>query len=132
MQDEYPKNSATVQFGNGYQFASAPVGPPQLTFHLDFTAMAWFTLGIPDGPVDRTYSPPTIPGINIAALIDFYEAHQLYTTFTYPHPTRGNVTVRFARPLVTPKNITGALGLHYEHYGHVVEPFTIDLILQPS
>lgn len=130
--DEYPKNSVVTQFGNGYSFASAPVGPPQITFHLDFQAMWWWTIGSPDGPFHRTFSPPDIPGCNIAQLIDFYEAQQLYGTFTYPHQVRGNVGVRFARPLVTPKSITERLGFSSGYFGHLVEPFQIDLILQPT
>jgi hypothetical protein len=132
VQDEYPKNSVTTQFGNGYSFASAPIGPPQIMFHLDFPTMFWFTARSPDGPINRTFSPSITPGLNLAALVDFYEAHQLYNTFMYPHPTRGNVITRFSKPLITPKNLPQVLNFYEGYWGHMVEPFQIDLILQPT
>jgi hypothetical protein len=132
IQDEYPKNSVATQYGSGYSFASAPVGPPQIMFHLFFDIMFWFTDTTPDGPIHRTYSPIKFPGMNVAALIDFYECHQLYGTFIYPHAARGNVLVRFNKPLVTPRNLKTPPGMFDSLWAHSVEPFQIDLILQPT
>lgn len=117
VEDQYPESSATVRFGGGYQFASKPRGPDQITFKLSFDAM-WFYESSP-GVVDATVNPK----INMQVLIDFYEAHRLYQPFIYPHPTRGNVVVRFAKPLAVPKGVKKGNG--------VLEAFQVELIQQP-
>jgi hypothetical protein len=126
VQDEYPKNSVITQFGNGYSFASAPVGPPQMTFHLFFDAMWWFFDSA--GTLDRFFSPEDLPGVNIAVLDDFYATHQLYTSFRYYHPSRGMQTVRFAKPFVMPRGVKGNMSTYDQYSAHQVEPFQIDLI----
>ena len=135
VRDEFPKNSVVTQFGNGYSFASAPIGLPQLTFHLSFKMMCWFTTGSPEGAFNRTYSPSSLSrgSVNLAALIDFYAANQLYQPFIYNHQVRGAVTVRFAKPFATPEGLPGVLyttpdGL----WAHPVEPFQLDLIMNPT
>ena len=113
---EYPESSARVKFGRGYEFASAPRGPDQVTYTLSFEAMFFFE--DPPGTYDLTEQPV----INMAVLENFYIVHKLYTPFLYPHPVLGNLTVRFAEPLSykIAKNGRGR-----------VEPFTIKLITQP-
>jgi hypothetical protein len=132
--DDFPKNSSVTAFGNGYTFASAPVGPPQITFHLEFKTMCWFTTGTPNGAFDRTYSPAVMPGMNLAALIDFYAAQQLYNPFWYPHQVRGSVLVRFGKPFTTPKSVTGSLiyVAADSRWAHFTEGFNIDLVMQPT
>lgn len=109
VEDEYPASSATLKFGGGYQFASKPRGPDQITFKLNFKAM-WFG----SAPNAQT---------NMQLLVDFYEAHRLYEPFIYPHPRRGNLTVRFSKPLNVPKGV--------EKGGGQTDPFQLELILQP-
>lgn len=117
VSDEYPTSSTVIQFGGGYQFATKPNGPDQLTFKLAFEAM-WFFERSP-GVVDRDREPQ----INMALMQDFYEAHRLYEKFYYPHPTRGLVVVRFAKPLQIPKGVKGGNGK--------TDQVNLEFILQP-
>lgn len=124
LSDEYPESSKTVSFGGGYTFASAPRGPDQLIFNLDFQALFhWYTTA---GVVSRTIQP----SLNAFRLQDFYEVHRQYEPFTFVHPTRGSQTVRFHKPLpkfiptkeqVIVDKVTGARG-------HQIAPITIQLI----
>lgn len=134
VQDEFPQNSVATRFGNGYSFSSAPVGPPQLVFHLDFVCMAWYTTGSPAGAFDRTYNPTALPGLNLAAMIDFYAAQQLFNPFWYPHQVRGNVLVRFSKPLTTPKSIKGAVfpQTSDNKWMHLTEQLSLELTYQPT
>lgn len=112
----YPESSTKITFGKGYEFASAPSAPDQVGYKLHYESMAYFIN--PNGSVNRTVEAK----INIAALEDFYKEHRLFKKFIFPHPAEGNLTVRFAKPLVF-KQKPGGLG--------TIEPFTIELILQP-
>lgn len=112
----YPESSTKITFGGGYEFASAPKAPDQVKYKLHFATMVYFTN--PNGSVNRLLNPT----YNIATLEDFYKEHRMFKKFIYPHPADGNLTVRFAKPLSF-KQKPGGLG--------TIEPFTIDLILQP-
>lgn len=116
-EDRYPENSVIVQFGKSWEFASKPKGPPQVQFRLEFKHMWWFLDGNENVLTDVNTQ------INIATLRQFYEAHELYEKFIYPHPARGDVTVRFAQPLVVPKSIENGNG--------ATDPFEVVLKLQP-
>lgn len=113
---KYPENSFRVTFGGGYQFVSKPQHKGQRIFTLYFTGMKFY---LTNGVINNTDSPT----LNMQKLIEFYEAHELYEPFTYPHPVFGNVTVRFNTPLEIPKGYSGGTG--------VVEDFQIELIEQP-
>ncbi|MBN9551300.1 MAG: hypothetical protein J0H31_21145 [Alphaproteobacteria bacterium] len=104
VEDQYPQSSTVIQFGGGYQFATKPNGPDQITFKLTFKAM-WFYERSP-GVVDRDY-----------------EAHRLYEPFYYPHARRGLVVVRFAKPLQIPKGVEGGNGQ--------LEQVNLEFTLQP-
>lgn len=117
VEDQYPESSTTIQFGGGYQFATKPKGPDQITFKLTFKGM-WFFERSP-GVVDRDRDPQ----INMALMQDFYEAHRLYEPFYYPHPRRGLVTVRFSKPLQIPKGVERGNGQ--------TEQVNVEFILQP-
>lgn len=112
----YPESSAKVKFGRGYEFASAPKGPDQLTVTLNFAGMFFYpgADGFPDLTVE--------PRINIAVLEQFYQKHRLYKKFIYPHPAKGNIVVRFSAPLQykLKENGRGA-----------VEPFSVEFLTQP-
>lgn len=128
VSDEYPESSSVIRFGNGYSFASKPKGPDQLLFHLQMLGFAWWTRqGSTD--IDRT----VLAQVNAAHLQDFYEARRMYTPFTYQHPTRGLVTVRFAKPVPPFKSIKDAVIERSDimRRGHTIEPFQIDLISLP-
>ena len=113
---KYPDSSVKLTFGKGYEFASKPKGPDQVTYTLDFEAMAFFE--DPPGTLDLAEQPL----VNMAVLEQFYNDHKLYEPFIYPHPTLGDLTVRFDEPL-SYKILKGGRGL--------TEPFTITLITQP-
>ncbi|WP_181176982.1 MULTISPECIES: hypothetical protein [unclassified Mesorhizobium] len=115
--DEYPQSSTVIQFGGGYQFATKPNGPDQITFKLAFKAM-WFFESSP-GVVDAVREPQR----NMQCLQDFYEAHRLYEPFNYPHPRRGLVKVRFSKPLQVPKGVEKGNGQ--------TEQVNVEFILQP-
>lgn len=125
VQDEYPESSLSIRFGRGYQFASRPMGPDQINLRLSFPTLFWvFNSG-------GSLTALTEPKINLKTLIEFYEAHLLYEKFTYNHPLRGTIECRFAKPLVTPKGIRGAVASKDSHKFHAVEPFEIQLVTQP-
>lgn len=90
---EYPESSVQVSYGRGYQFASAPRGPDQVTYILNFDTMVFFES--PPGVLDLV----TRPTLNMGVLEAFYNTHKLYLPFEYPHPVLGNLDVRFAEPL---------------------------------
>lgn len=113
---KYPESSAKMTFGKGYEFATKPKGPDQVSYTLAFRGMFFFLNG--DGTFDAT-SQPTI---NMATLEQFYTRHRLYEKFIYPHPALGNLVMRFDTPLEykIQENGNGA-----------VEPFTLTLLTQP-
>lgn len=125
--DEYPDSSLSIRLGRGYEFASAPKGPDQMTYNLKFQAMFFFvdTLG--------TVNLDPQPQLNARALQLFYESVRMYTPFVYPHPIRGNQLCRFSKPFPP---LTMAKGLKiYDDvtglYGHQVEAFTITIRAMP-
>lgn len=111
----YPKGDS-FKFGRGYESAIKPQDPIQRTFTLKFAAMVYFLQA--NGAADVT----TEPEINMQRLIAFYERHQMWKSFVYPHPLYGNLTVRFAEPLPVPQPIEKGNG--------VTEAFEIKLIEQ--
>jgi phage-related protein len=126
VQTEHPESSVQVRFGKGYQFASRPVGPNQLTLRLSFKKMFYFQNAA------GVFVPTLEPQLNMLALEQFYEAHQLFEKFYYQHPTRGQLTCRFLKPLVTPKSVDDELViLPGGERQHGVEAFDLQFITQP-
>lgn len=114
---EYPTNSAVVQFGGSYDFASRPAAPPQRTFKLVFPTMFWYiTAG---GAIDIVTNPTN----NVGTLDSFYKEHELWKTFTYNSMEYGSFSVRFKTPLVIPAGVPGGTG--------AVNNLSIDLLEQP-
>ncbi|MBD9544250.1 hypothetical protein IB276_32925 [Ensifer sp. ENS04] len=62
------------------------------------------------------------PKINIARLEAFYNAHLLYEKFVVNIPGKGNLTVRFAKPLEYKVAENGQ---------GTVEAFTMEVLTQP-
>lgn len=113
---KFPENSAIVNFGRGYQFASEPKGPPQIIYTLSFRTMVWFTT--PFGTINTNLNPR----LNMSQLEEFYSKHQMFKKFIYPSLTDGDVVVRFNKPLEW-RLAEGGLG--------TVDPFEVELISQP-
>lgn len=130
-QDEYPAG-ATVKFGRGYRFASAPTGPDEVILHLNFPAMFAFQAAFGAAP-----DPTVEPQLNIHALEDFYKEHRMYLPFYVMHPRQGQIICRFNKPLVMPKPIKTSPG---EIGGRIVngtswrvfqmEAFDLELLIQ--
>lgn len=112
----YPESSAKVRFGKGWEFASAPKGPDQVVYTLNFAAMFFYQNS------NGTYNKALNPTINMAVLEDFYILHKLYTKFTYVHPALGNITMRFSQPLSYKIKENGRGS---------TEPFSLQLTSQP-
>lgn len=124
--DVFPESGQNIQFGRGYSFASAPLGPDQMTFKLKFEAMFyWF---------DASRAPSTTaePSMNLNRLVEFYETHRMYEPFTYVHDLRGSRTVRFLKPLpeLVPMKNKIIWDSTRTYRGHQVEPFEVLLIDQ--
>ncbi len=113
---DYPDSSAKIKFGRGYEFATKPEGPDQLTLTLNYDAMFFYESS--PGVVDRARNT----SINMQLMEDFYIDKRLYTKFYYPHPLWGNTIVRFQDPLKY-KIVKGGLGS--------VESFTLKMVTQP-
>lgn len=118
ISDEYPASSTPVTYGGGWEFVSKPAAPDQITFVLSYPGM-WIYPNAARTGLDLTKNPTR----NFGLLMKFYEDHRMYEKFSFPHPYRGTVTVRFKDPLVTPNGVAGGNGL--------LEPFQIKLRLQP-
>lgn len=118
--DQYPESSNVVQFGKGYRYVTTPRGPDQIIFTLSFPGMFWYVQS--NGTIDRSLNENR----NMAALIDFYEAHRMHQYFLYNHPSRGEIRVRFYKPLVVPKTMRS----DSRRMG-VTEPFDVQLIYEP-
>lgn len=114
---EYPESSTRMQFGKNWTFAAAPNAPDDRVFMLTFEALKYFLDS--EGQIDTT----TEPLKNMGALEEFYQNHGTWKNFLYDHPRFGVVTVKFKRPLVTPKPLPYGTG--------ATEAFEIVLIEQP-
>jgi hypothetical protein len=112
----YPESSSKVKFGRGYEFASKPKGPDQVTYILHFKTMKFFESS--PGVVSTT----VMPKINIARLEEFYNRVKLYEKFILPIPGKGNLTVRLVKPLEY-KVVEDGQG--------TVEPFQLEFLTQP-
>lgn len=123
--DRYPDSSPAMQFGKGYRFVSKPRGPDQIAFVLNFPHMWFFeTITNPGQPTEtRTVNNTKEPLRNMQRIIEFYERHGLYKKFVYPHPRRGNLVVRFQKPLEVPEVERDMMGK--------TESFKIEMILEP-
>ena len=105
---------ATVVSLNGWQFSSRPTTPYQKRFRVTLYGMRWYLQ--PGGLFDTT----TNPHFNARALEAFYEEHEQWKPFTFPHQHFGSLECRFAAPLAVPESIKDSNGL--------IAPFEIQLI----
>lgn len=129
--DEYP-GGTTTKFGRGYSFAATPNGKQETICHLNFKAM--FVYQNPDSSINFDVDPK----FNIFAVEGFYQRHLLHRFFQYKHHRRGFVICRFNKALVMPKTVDNPDGIGAKLVNgvayrlHQVEPFDIDLVLQPQ
>lgn len=116
LETQYPESSQKMSFGKGWEFASRPKGPDQTIYVLHYAGMMYFINSSGD------VSLGIRPTINIHALDAFYKEHRMWKIFDFPHPDGRTLQCRFHKPLQW-KIKEGGRGL--------VEPFTVQLILQP-
>jgi hypothetical protein len=115
---KYPANSTQVGFGGSYIWSAEPDAPPQRSFTLKIGGFKYYTAG--DGSLDVTTNAAIN---NLGTLEAFYQEHQLWKTFIYPHPTYGNLNCKFNQPLEIPDGTPGGDG--------VVPEFDLTMIEQP-
>lgn len=103
--DTYPSGGDVYRLGKGHQFATKPILPIQRTFVVEFEeGLKWCQneAGV--------YVSSITPKRNILKLIEFYEEHQQWKRFEFPHEIYGTLTVSFADPLAVPKARRGGSG----------------------
>lgn len=133
IQDEYPAGS-TVRFGRGYTFTSKPNGPEEDIFHLTFHNGLFFIDSFDTVKKKFVITAIDVPQLNVLALQAFYKKKLQYYPFIYPHAFRGDLVVRFNKPLLMPKVRTdtpGAVGGLSTFRAHQTEAFDLELILVP-
>lgn len=108
----------TVQFGGGWSQGIKPQQPTQRTFVLKFQGLFYYR-NPSTHEIDLTVNPTT----NIMKLDAFYEQHEMWKSFIYPHEIYGNLTVRFAKPFELPEAREGGSGM--------TNDFDIELIEVP-
>ncbi len=118
IETKYPQSSSQATLGGNWQWAAAPQGPDQRIFTLNYDALKYYTHD--DESIDST----TNPQINLYCLELFYRQVRQYQSFVFPHPTEGNLTVKFKDPLQIPKSDTNTYG--------VVKGITVTLVEQPG
>lgn len=102
--------------GKGYEFRQGENAPEQMQYDLVFKGMRYVY-------VSNVLSNSANPTLNILALDAFYVANKLHKVFIYPHPVRGNINVRFLKPLEYGTPEEGGTG--------IIPEFTISIIEQP-
>lgn len=81
---------------NGWQFSARPTTPYQRRFKVRLNSMQWYE------NEDGTFDKVTNYDNNARALEAFYEEHEMWKPFTFVHQHYGNLTCRFAAPVVVP------------------------------
>lgn len=114
VETEYPESGTRAQLGGSYVFTTPSTDPEQRKFTLNFKVLKYFVDD--SGTIDDTLGFE----YNLQRLDNFYQLHRLNTSFIYPHPVYGDVTVKFNKPLKIPKGLAGGNG--------IVEDITIELL----
>lgn len=113
---KHPESGSGIKMGKGYEYRQGDNAPEQMMYDLVFDSMQYFLVsGVPS-------ATPT-PTRNIMALDAFYVANKMHKVFIYPHPVRGNINVRFAKPLEYGTPEKGGTGM--------IPEFTISIVEQP-
>jgi hypothetical protein len=102
VKTRYFKRGLSVTLGNGWDYSATPHTPAVRIFTLSFQTMKYF---------DTAYTTTGKEAqIDMAKLETFYQTHEQYAEFLYPHPIYGNILVKFNAPLEIPEGITGGEG----------------------
>lgn len=114
---KYPTQGNNLKLGGSWDYSSKPNCPPQRVFTLDFKVLKYYGEA---GSLDLISDKE----INLGVLEAFYNEHQLYKKFIYPHPVYGELLVKFQRPLEVPMGIAGG--------GGAIGGVVVVLVEQPS
>lgn len=98
----YPERTARIKLGNDWDYVTKPTTPISRMFTLYFPVMKYFESPDTLNFLDRRYSADHLDS--------FYQRHEMWSEFLYPHPKFGNMVVRFDSPLALPKGITSGEG----------------------
>lgn len=90
----------------GWQFSSKPTTPYQKRFKVTLYGLRWY-VNSTTGLFDNT----TNPTFNAKRLEEFYEQHELWKAFDFPHQHLGTLSCRFAEPLIVPAGLQNSGGL---------------------
>jgi hypothetical protein len=90
----------------GWQFTARPTTPFQRRFRITLYGLKWFL-----DPETDEYDIVEEPEFNARLLELFYQAHETWNPFIFPHPHLGDIVVRFLSPVSVPKGIKDGGGL---------------------
>lgn len=88
--------AASVMTMNAWQFSARPNTPYQRRFKVTLHGLRWYLAA------DGTYDFTTNENFNARALERFYEAHETWAPFIFPHQHFGNLLCRFVAPVQVP------------------------------
>lgn len=101
-----PRDPMSVVSMNGWTFTSKPTVPHAHKFKVTLHGLKWIT-----DELSGLYLNAVNPTINARRLEEFYNAHETWDPFYYPHPHLGTLVVRFAAPVIIPAAIPNSDGL---------------------
>ena len=90
---------------NGWTFTSRPKVPYCPQYKVVLHGLRWYLQ--PNGLFDAA----TNPTFNARRLEQFYQDHELWDPFSWVHPHKGNLTVRFNSAVQIPAGQTNSGGL---------------------
>ncbi len=103
---ELPPEPPKATSFNGWEFSSKPSVPYRRTFKVKVSGLRWYLNG-----AGNALDVSTAPTFNAGRLLDFYRIRQTWDTFTFPHEYLGNITCKFAAPVVIPPGMENSNGL---------------------
>jgi hypothetical protein len=109
-----PRENSNVISMGGWLFSARPTSPMQRKFRLRLHGLRWYLNG------DDTYDESSNTSINARALEQFYEDHEMWNPFVFPHPHLGDIVCYFASPVTVPAAIPDGNGW--------LEPLEITLV----
>lgn len=99
------EGGAPVVTMGGWQFSARPTAPYQKRFRIKLYGLRWY-VNAATGLFDTT----TDANFNARALEMFYERHELWKPFNFPHQHFGTLEVRFNAPLTIPAGTANSGG----------------------
>jgi hypothetical protein len=101
----YSEEEVNIVRFNGWEFTGKPNQPLQRKFKVTLVGLRWY-LNTAGTALDVT----TDPTLNAGRLEQFFQTNRLWDNFTYAHEYLGNMTCRFATPVLVPKALPDSAG----------------------